>query len=45
MTAAVNHPTLRLIRHQIGPIEISTLSLGGYMEVSAGMREYESRLG
>lgn len=28
MTAAVKHPTLRLIRHQIGPIEIGTLALG-----------------
>ncbi|QMU61830.1 MAG: pseudouridine synthase [Gammaproteobacteria bacterium] len=30
MTAAVNHPTLRLIRHQIGPIELGPLTLGEY---------------
>jgi 23S rRNA pseudouridine2457 synthase len=28
MTAAVNHPTLRLIRHQIGPIKLGLLKLG-----------------
>jgi len=28
MTAVVNHPTLRLIRHQIGPIELDSLNLG-----------------
>ncbi|MGH1537078.1 MAG: pseudouridine synthase [Gammaproteobacteria bacterium] len=28
MTAAVNHPTLRLIRHQIGPINLDSLALG-----------------
>jgi 23S rRNA pseudouridine2457 synthase len=30
MTAAVNHPTLRLIRYQIGPIELGSLELGKY---------------
>ncbi len=30
MTAAINHPTLRLVRHKIGPIELESLSLGDY---------------
>jgi len=30
MTAAVNHPTLRLIRNQIGLIELGSLTLGEY---------------
>jgi len=30
MTAAVNHPTLRLIRHQVGTIELKELNLGEY---------------
>ena len=33
MTAAVNHPTLRLIRYQIGPCELSSLALGQYKSV------------
>jgi len=33
MTAAVSHPTLRLIRHQIGPIELSTLALGQHKNI------------
>ena len=33
MTAALNHPTLRLIRHQIGPLEIHSLALGKYKSV------------
>ncbi|MEM7401434.1 MAG: pseudouridine synthase [Pseudomonadota bacterium] len=33
MTAAVNHPTLRLIRHCIGPIELGTLKLGQYKSI------------
>lgn len=33
MTAAVSLPTLRLIRHQIGPIELGSLSLGEYKSV------------
>lgn len=34
MTAAVNHPVLRLIRHQIGSIELGTLELGRYTSIS-----------
>ena len=30
MTAAVSHPTLRLIRHRIGLIELGSLSLGNF---------------
>ena len=30
MTSAVHNPTLRLIRHKIGPIEIGSLELGQY---------------
>ena len=33
MTAAVNHPTLRLVRHQIGPIELGSLSLGEHKSI------------
>lgn len=33
MTAAVNHPTLRLIRHQIGPIELNLLALGQHKNI------------
>ena len=33
MTAAVNHPTLRLIRHRIGSIELGTLKLGHYKSI------------
>jgi len=33
MTAAVNHPTLRLIRHQIGPVELGSLDLGKFKSV------------
>ncbi|MFK7816522.1 MAG: pseudouridine synthase [Gammaproteobacteria bacterium] len=34
MTAAVNNPTLRLIRHQIGLIELGTLTLGEYKSMT-----------
>jgi len=34
MTAAVNHPTLRLIRHRIGQIDIGSLSLGKHKSIS-----------
>ncbi len=33
MTAAVNHPTLRLIRHKIGPLDLDSLSLGQYKDI------------
>jgi 23S rRNA pseudouridine2457 synthase len=33
MTAAVGHPTLRLLRVQIGSLEIGTLSPGSWREV------------
>jgi 23S rRNA pseudouridine2457 synthase len=33
MTAAVNLPTLRLVRHQIGPIELGSLKLGEYKHI------------
>ena len=39
MTSAVNHPTLRLIRHRIGPIELSTLKSGQYKSISADTLE------
>ena len=35
MTAAINHPTLRLIRHRIGPIEIGSLAVGLYKSIDA----------
>ena len=33
MTAAVNHPTLRLIRYQIGPCELGSLTIGQYKSI------------
>ena len=33
MTAAVKHPTLRLIRRQIGPIELGSLAVGDYKSI------------
>ena len=33
MTAAVNYPTLRLIRHKIGPIELGSLVLGQHKNI------------
>ncbi|MDE1464476.1 pseudouridine synthase [Spartinivicinus sp. A2-2] len=34
MTAAIGHPTLRLVRYQIGPIHLGTLQPGEWQEVS-----------
>jgi len=34
MTAAVKHPTLRLIRHQIGNYELTGLKLGEYKSIT-----------
>lgn len=34
MTAAVGHPTLRLIRWRIGPVELAGLAPGAWMELS-----------
>ena len=36
MTAAINHPTLRLIRHCIGPIEIGSLAVGRHKSIDIG---------
>jgi len=33
MTAAVNHPTLRLIRHRIGPWDLTSLSPGQHKQI------------
>ena len=38
MTAAVGHPTLRLIRVQIGSFSLGNLALGTWRELSAGER-------
>ncbi len=35
MTAAVDHPTLRLVRHQIGFIKLGALTLGEYKRMEA----------
>ncbi|MCX4025806.1 pseudouridine synthase [Endozoicomonas sp. SM1973] len=34
MTAAIGHPTLRLVRYQIGPIHLGTLQPGEWCEMS-----------
>ena len=39
MTAAVGHPTLRLIRVKIGGLELGTLAPGGWKEVSPAERD------
>jgi len=39
MTAAVGHPTLRLIRTAIGDFPLGPLTAGKWMEVSAGDRQ------
>jgi len=36
MTAAINHPTLRLIRHRIGPIELNSITSGEFKSIDAG---------
>jgi len=37
MTAAVNHPTLRLIRHKIGIVELNSVALGEYKNIDASI--------
>lgn len=39
MTAAVGHPTLRLLRIRIGAFELGALSAGSWRELSSGERE------
>ena len=39
MTAAVNHPTLRLLRVQIGALELGDLAAGSWRELSEAERE------
>lgn len=41
MTAAVGHPTLRLIRVAIGPWQLGDLHPGEYREESGGLRDWE----
>ena len=41
MTAAINHPTLRLIRHRIGPVNLGSLELGKYKCIAADKIVYE----
>ncbi|MEO6742739.1 MAG: hypothetical protein ABIP20_21065, partial [Chthoniobacteraceae bacterium] len=38
MTAAIGHPTLRLIRVQIGELELNGLAPGHWRELGAGER-------
>ncbi|MHB1308835.1 MAG: pseudouridine synthase [Limisphaerales bacterium] len=38
MTAAIGHPTLRLIRRQIGQFELGGLPSGAWIELNAGER-------
>lgn len=35
MTAAIGHPTLRLVRYQIGPVNLGSLLPGEWVEISA----------
>ncbi|MDR3632546.1 MAG: pseudouridine synthase [Isosphaeraceae bacterium] len=44
MTAAVGHPTLRLIRERVGPIALDDLRPGEWRELSASERESLLRL-
>ena len=39
MTAAVGHPTLRLIRVRIGAFQIANLAAGNWRELTAEERE------
>jgi 23S rRNA pseudouridine2457 synthase len=39
MTAAVGHPTLRLIRVRIGAFELRDLEAGQWRELSAAQRQ------
>jgi 23S rRNA pseudouridine2457 synthase len=39
MTAAIGHPTMRLIRVQIGSLELGDLAFGTWRELSAGERD------
>jgi 16S rRNA U516 pseudouridylate synthase RsuA-like enzyme len=39
MTAAVGHPTLRLLRERIGPIELDGLSPGEWQPLTDGERD------
>jgi 23S rRNA pseudouridine2457 synthase len=38
MTAAVGHPTLRLVRQRIGSLDLGSLPAGQWRELSAGER-------
>ncbi len=39
MTAAIGHPTLRLIRHRIGDFELGSLAAGEWRELNRAERE------
>lgn len=39
MTAAIGHPTLRLLRVQIGALELGALAVGSWRELSASERD------
>ncbi|MBN9418636.1 MAG: pseudouridine synthase [Candidatus Eremiobacteraeota bacterium] len=45
MTAAVGHPTLRLLRAAIGPIQLGALAAGECRELTRPEREWLNRLG
>ena len=44
MTAAVGHPTLRLVRHRIGAIELGPLPAGRWRYLSDAERDFLNRL-
>jgi 23S rRNA pseudouridine2457 synthase len=44
MTAAIGHPTLRLIRSAVGPWALEGLPTGQWREVDGGVLQVESRL-